>query len=56
MDEVAQKKAFEDIVRKVKRDSIEKELQEAVQSGDTNYVQKMILEKNHYKKQFPIPE
>ena len=56
MDEVAQKKAFEDIVRKVKRDSIEKNLQEAVQSGDTNYVQKMILEKNHYKKQFPIPE
>ncbi len=56
MDEVAQKKAFEDIVRKVKRDSIEKTLQEAVQSGDTNYVQKMILEKNHYKKQFPIPE
>ena len=56
MDEVAQKKAFEDIVRKVKRDSIEKNLQEAVQLGDTNYVQKMILEKNHYKKQFPIPE
>ncbi len=56
MDEVAQKKAFEDIVRKVKRDSVEKDLQEAMQSGDTNYVQKMILEKNHYKKQFPIPE
>ncbi len=56
MDEVAQKKAFEDIVRKVKRDSIEKNLQEAVQLGDANYVQKMILEKNHYKKQFPIPE
>ena len=56
MDEVAQKKAFEDIVRKVKQASIERALEEAMKSGDTKYFQKMILEKNRYKNQFPIPE
>ena len=56
MDDVAQKKAFEDIVRKVKQASIERKLEEAMKSGDTKYFQKMILEKNRYKNQFPIPE
>ena len=55
MDEVAQKKAFEDIVRKVKQASVEREVEEAMKSGDTEYFQKMILEKNRYKNQFPIP-
>ena len=54
MDEAAQKKAFEDIVRKVKQASIEKKLEEAMNSGDKEYFQKMILEKNRYKNQFPI--
>ena len=55
MDDVAQRKAFEDIVRKVKQASIERKLEEAMKSGDTKYFQKMILEKNRYKNQFPIP-
>lgn len=56
MDEATQKKAFEDIVRKVKQASVEKRLEEAMNSGDKEYFQKMILEKNRYKNQFPIPE
>lgn len=56
MDEAVQKKAFEDIVRKVKQASVEKKLEEAMNSGDKEYFQKMILEKNRYKNQFPIPQ
>ena len=56
MDEAAHKKAFEDIVKKVKQASIERKLEEAVKSGDTQYFQKMILEKNRYKNHISIPK
>lgn len=55
MDEAGQKKAFEDTVRKVKQASIERAIEAAVESGNMERFQELILEKNRYKNQFPIP-
>ena len=56
MDVAGQKKAFEDTVRKVKQASIEQSIEEAVESGDMEWFQRLLTEKNRYKNRFPIPE
>ena len=56
MDAAGQKKAFEDTVRKVKQASIEQRIEAAVETGDMECFQALLVEKNRYKNQFPIPE
>ena len=56
MDAAGQKKAFEDTVRKVKQASIEQNIEAAVEAGDMERFQTLLMEKNRYKNQFPIPE
>ncbi len=56
MDAAGQKKAFEDTVRKVKQASIEHRIEAAVEAGDMEHFQALLVEKNRYKNQFPIPE
>ena len=56
MDAAGQKKAFEDTVRKVKQASIERSIAQAVESGDMERFQTLLIEKNRYKNQFLIPE
>ncbi len=56
MDAAGQKKAFEDTVRKVKQASIEQKIESAVEAGNMEQFQTLLMEKNRYKNQFPIPE
>jgi DNA primase len=56
MDAAGQKKAFEDTVRKVKQASIEQRIEQAVETGDMERFQTLLMEKNRYKNQFPIPD
>ena len=56
MDVAGQKKAFEDTVRKVKQAAIEQRIELAVEAGDMERFQMLLMEKNKYKNQFPIPE
>ena len=56
MDAAGQKKAFEDTVRKVKQAAIERSIVQAVETGDMERFQALLIEKNRYKNQFPIPE
>jgi len=56
MDAAGQKKAFEDTVRKVKQAAIEQRIELAVEAGDMERFQTLLMEKNRYKNQFPIPD
>ena len=56
MDVAGQKKAFEDTVRKVKQAAIERRIEAAVEAGDMECFQALLMEKNRYKNQFKIPE
>ena len=56
MDAAGQKKAFEDTVLKVKQASIERGMEEAMKTNDSERFQCLLREKNKYKKGFTIPE
>lgn len=56
MGEAEEKKLFEDTVRKVKQATIDRKIEQAVESGDMERFQSLLAEKNKYKNQFKIPE